>query len=325
MLLSEEVEVKLSGMNIKHFENLGYPIPKTKNPLRNRWTVKRGTTIKVKIEDLPPNSDVKIPVLCDYCLEEGKETICWKQIKEYNKTKNQPIQKDSCKKHSVQKQIESNLEKYGTKSTAMLSEVREKFKNSMIENYGVEYSGQSPELLQKTKDTMQERYGTDYYMKTEEFKNKTRETLYKNGTAPRSTQQIYLNNLLGGELNYPINNLSLDIAFLEEMIYIEYNGGGHDLQVKFGNTTEKEFKTKEIKRDYYLKSKGWNKIEIISSKDYLPHDNKIINMIEYAKNYLNIGHSWIIFDIDNKLVESSQFNYTYDFGELRKITKKDIA
>ena len=345
MLLSEEVEVKLSGMNIKHFENLGYPIPKTKNPLRNRWTVKRGTTIKVKIEDLPPNSDVKIPVLCDYCLEEGKETICWKQIKEYNKTKNQPIQKDSCKKHSVQKQIESNLEKYGTKSTAMLSEVREKFKNSMIENHGVMYSGQSSELLQKTKntiekvygvdhysktnefkekfkDTCQEKYGVDHHMHLEEFQSKIKETMYRNGTTPRSNQQVYLNNLLNGKLNYPVSYCSLDIAFLEEMIYIEYNGGGHDLKVKLGNMTEKEFKTKEMKREYYLKSVGWSKITIISLKDYLPQDDKIINMIEYAKEYLNTGHSWIIFDVDNKLVESSQFNYTYDFGELRKVKKK---
>jgi len=348
MIVIKEIEVILSGRNIIHFENLGYEISRHFNNKTKQLTVKKGTTIIVKIEDLPHGSDIKIPVLCDYCLEEGKETICWKQVKEYNKTKKLSILKDCCKLHSVQKQIECNLANYGVKSTAIIPEVKEKFISSMIENHGVMYSGQSPELLQKTSNTIQERYGVDHYSKTdefkekikdtcqekygvdhpmhlEEFKNKARETLYKNGTAPRSTQQIYLNNILGGELNYPISYCSLDIAFLDENKYIEYNGSGHDLNVKYGRLTEKEFKIKEIKRDYYLKSIGWSKITIISLKDFFPQDDKIIEMINYAKEYLNTGHSWIIFDIDNKLVESSQFNYTYDFGELRKVKKEDIA
>ena len=323
MLLSEEIEITLSGSNIKHFENLGYSIPRIKDS-SYRWTVKRGTTIKVKVKDLPPNSDVKIPVLCDYCLEEGKETVCWKQVKEYNKTLKRNFVKDCCEEHKYIKMVDSNMENYGVKSTQQIPEVREKFKNSMIENHGVMYSGQSPELLQKTRDTMEEKYGVRYTLQSKELQEKIRQTMYENGNAPRSMQQIYLNNLLNGKLNYPISIISLDIAFLEDKIYIEYNGGGHDLQVKLGNISKKDFKTKEIKRDYYLKSIGWSKITIISLKDYLPSDNKIIDMINFAKEYLNTDHSWIIFDIDNQLIESSQFKNTYDFGELRKIKKEDI-
>lgn len=333
MLTQETIFIKWNNKTKKYYVNLGYPY------------TKMGDEFEIKISELPPSSDIKIPVLCDYCLEEGRETICWKQNKEYNKTRKRNFVKDCCEEHKHQKRIESNINNYGVRSTAVIPEVKEKFLNSMIENHGVEYSGQSPELLQKTRDTIQEIYGVDHYSKTDEFKekfkntcqekygvdhymyleefqSKVKETMYKNGTAPRSNQQVYLNNILNGELNYPVSYCSLDIAFLNNKIYIEYNGSGHDLNVKYGSLTEKEFQIKEIKRDYYLKNLGWSKITIISLKDFLPQDDKIIKMISFAKEYLNTGHSWIIFDIDNKLVESSQFNYTYDFGELRKVKKK---
>jgi len=175
MLLQEEIRVVLNNKYIKHFENLGYEIPRTKNSSRN-WTVKRGTTIKVKIKDLPPSSDLKIPVLCDYCFEEGKLTICWKQVKEYNKTLKRNFVKDCCEEHKYIKIIESNMNNYNVRSTQQIPEIREKFINSMVENHGVMYSGQSPELLQKTRDTMEERYGVDSYAKTDEFKERYKNT-----------------------------------------------------------------------------------------------------------------------------------------------------
>ena len=310
MLAQDTIFIKWHYNTRKYYEGKGY--------IFTNW----GDEFEVKISDLPPNSDIKIPVLCDYCLKEGKETVCWKMVKEYNKTKNKKIIKDCCDNHKHQKVVDSNKNNYGINSTAMLPEVREKYKKTMLKNHGVMYSGQSPELLQKMKDTMQERYEVDYAMQSEILKNKMRQALYKNGTCKTSKQQKYLCDLLNGELNYPISYCSLDIAFLDENKYIEYNGSGHDLNVKYGRLTEKEFKNKEIKRDYYLKSIGWSKITIISLKDFLPQDDKIIEMINYAKEYLNTGHSWIIFDIDNKLIESSQFNYTYDFGELRKVKKR---
>jgi len=154
---------------------------------------------------------------------------------------------------------------------------------------------------------------------------KMRKTMYENGTAPKSIQQIYLYNLLNGELNYPIDICSLDIAFPEEMIYCEYDGGGHRLSIILGTETEENFNKRNIKRWYILKNKGWREIRITSEKDFLPSDGVLLEIIKYAKKYLNTGHSWIKFDIDNKLVESSQFKNTYNYGELRKITKKDIA
>lgn len=155
-------------------------------------------------------------------------------------------------------------------------------------------------------------------------KEKRRITMYENGTAPCSTQQKYLHNLLGGELNYPISNCSLDIAYPEEKIYIEYCGGGHDLQVKFGNMTDIEFIIYERNRFDFLKSRGYKCIYILSKKDKLPSDEKLIDMCEYAKQYLNIGHTRITFDIDNSKIITSQFEKFYDYGVLRNISKELI-
>ena len=65
-LLSTEVEVGLCN-NIKYYESLGYVIPRTYDKRRSRYSVKRGTTLLVKISDLPQNSHVKVNVQCNCC------------------------------------------------------------------------------------------------------------------------------------------------------------------------------------------------------------------------------------------------------------------
>ena len=96
------------------------------------------------------------------------------------------------------------------------------------------------------------------------------------------------------------------------------------MSVKLGKITQEEFDNNEIKRNYLLKTLGWKLIIIQSNKDYLPFDSVIYNIVKIAKNYLNTGHSWIKYDIDNSKIITSQFEKYFDFGELRKIKKDDI-
>lgn len=144
-------------------------------------------------------------------------------------------------------------------------------------------------------------------------------TMYKNGTQKCSIQQKYLHNIIGGNLNYPVGNSSLDIAFPEEMIYVEYDGSGHNLSVKLGDLSEKEFLEKEKRRNYALLRRGWKEIRIISYNDKLPTPNIIKNIIYKAKEYLNEGHHWIKFIINDNIIESSSLNYSFDYGELSKV------
>lgn len=74
-LITEEVEVTLSPRNIKHFENLGYKIPRRKD----KWgvlTTPKGTTIIVNVKHLQKGSCILVDVKCDCCNKELKN-ITW--------------------------------------------------------------------------------------------------------------------------------------------------------------------------------------------------------------------------------------------------------
>jgi len=66
MILDKEVEITLHNQIYKHYENLGYTIPKYKNEAY-KWVVKHGTKIKVKVEDLTNGSKVFVNSKCDMC------------------------------------------------------------------------------------------------------------------------------------------------------------------------------------------------------------------------------------------------------------------
>jgi len=106
MLITKEVEVELSGTNIEYFENKGYEIPRRVDK-QGRENVKRGTKIKVKVEDLKDNSDALVSVQCD---DSGEilENVEWKvykyHVKEngeyyYNKPHNNLFRKIRKKKY----------------------------------------------------------------------------------------------------------------------------------------------------------------------------------------------------------------------------------
>ena len=63
MLITKEVEVKL-GRNIKWYEKKGYYIPRYKDE-KGRIVIKKGTSIKVRVEDLPKGSCEYVKVSCD--------------------------------------------------------------------------------------------------------------------------------------------------------------------------------------------------------------------------------------------------------------------
>lgn len=75
-LITNEVEVKLSPTNIKHFQQLGYTIPKLK---KYNWG-----SIVVKVEDLLPTSGIIIERQCDDCKEIKKVTYHSYSINNHN-------------------------------------------------------------------------------------------------------------------------------------------------------------------------------------------------------------------------------------------------
>lgn len=225
----------------------------------------------------------------------------------------------------IKEKIEStNINRYGFKCVLENEVVKEKAVKTMNDRYGVDNFASTEEHQILKKATMMRKYGVEFSMQNPIILAKSRLTMFKNGTAPCSTQQRYLYNLLGGELNYPISKCSVDVAFPEDKIYLEYDGGGHDLQVQFGNMTLEDFNNKEMKRYYFLKNKGWKQIIICSDNDYIPKDNVLLDIISYAMDFLKEGHSWIKFDINNAKIINSQGEIRVNFGKLRKISKNDL-
>jgi len=164
----------------------------------------------------------------------------------------------------------------------------------------------------KTQESNNITYGTKYNFNIDEVNKRT----YQFGLAS-SKMQRYICNLVKGELNYSLEDrLWLDIAFPDEMIYCEYDGGGHNLNVKMGNVTQKYFDVKEQRRFFVLVKKGWKEMRIISRRDYTPTDEVILEIFKMGREILKDFHR-VIFDYDNNKIITSKYEKDYDFGHLR--------
>ena len=315
----QKIKVNITNKNAKYYANLGYEVPKRKN---KRGTMSYDTTksILVDIDDLPLQANYDVDCTCDYCKKEMK--IVYSDYT--NKVKNGTVHKIACVNCRIKKVAESNMIKYNQPYVFTVDEVKEKIAATLQEKYGVNKPAQNKDILNKISNTVQERYGVPYISLSKELREKATKTYYKHGSQNTSSQQVYINKLFKGILNYPCSNFNLDICLPKEKIDIEYNGGGHDLIVKTGRINQEEFNQKEIIRNNIIKRVGYKQITIISSKDFLPSDEILLKMLEQAKQYFNTtNHTWVEYNIDTSLMRNAENKegVFFDFGELRKIKK----
>lgn len=313
MLITEFVEVKWSRRNREWFEEKGYVFTDYSN------------RILVRTLDLTRGSHAEVTISCDYCHKELKlkvkdffkqrsktsfiEDVCndcgHKKSRKNNKIKygvENPMHLESAK-HNLKNTM---IERYGVKNPSYLSDVIEKRKATCLENFGAESIFKTDDFKEKQKQKNLELYGTEYYMSTTEFKEKSFKTLFEKGNTPSSSQQRHIHSLVGGVLNLPIKNSFLDVALENEKIYIEYDGGGHDLNVKLGRVSPEEFQKREQRRSFMLLDLGWREIRIICKSDILPKDQDIINFIEMSKKKIcNKETRFIKWDVDNNIVTVS--------------------
>ena len=220
---------------------------------------------------------------------------------------------------------QTNIERYGYEYIAQVPQFKQKQQQTMIERYGKPFLLQIDEFKEKIKNTMLEKYGYAFPQQVPEIRERTMQTMFKNKTAPTSINQNHIFDLLTNNneivaLNYPFKRFFLDIAFIKNLIDLEYNGKGHDLSMRLGNLTEKEFQQKEIKREILIRQSGWKIINIISSNDKLPNDDTLLKMIHLAKEYLlNTNHTWINIDLDNQWFIFTRDRITVSFDSLKTI------
>ena len=309
-ILTKEVEVKPTGKMVKYYRNLGYD-------------VKYNQPLLVKIEHLQMGSHANIEILCDMC-NKNKMTVTYD-------TYNRVVENTGsyvCKECLGKKRNDTNLKRYGTNYPSQLKIFKEKTKQTNLKKYGVENVMMDFEIKKRLKQTIFQKYGVSSTMQLPKVREKANETLCKNGTQKTSKQQLYLHSILGGKLNFPISYYAIDICFPEEKLTLEYDGGFHDGRVKLGRLTQEEFNQKEIIRNNIIKREGYKQMRIISSKDRLPQDDILLQMLQDAKQYFSDypNHSWIEFSIDTSTVRNAEHKegVPYDFGELRTIKDKDI-
>ena len=172
MIIDDKILIKINNRYVKYYKNKGY-------------NIKGGDEVLVNVNDLPDNSHYVVNVICDNC---GKKV----SIKYYNYilniNKNDIYSCNNCKHQSI---INTNLNKYGVKSTLELDEIKEKSRKTMIDKYGVDHYSKSEEfknltlnkygvkstleleeVKEKSRKTMIDKYSVDHYSKTEEFKSK---------------------------------------------------------------------------------------------------------------------------------------------------------
>jgi len=321
MILEQTIKIKWNNKHKAYYESKGYIFTKLYEEF------------EVDVKDLLPLSKVKVDLQCDYCERKFEMKYC-NFIKEHNhacknctKIRRKELMLEhfgvdnNMKRPEVVKNGQNTcINKYGVNNPNKIPQVREKIKITSLERYNVEYAVQSLVIQEKIKATCIEKYGVDNPRKNKEIINKIRikanKTMHENGTATCTKPQKYiydlLNNIQQCKLNYPVDTLWLDIAYPEEMIYLEYDGGGHDKRVKCGWQTQKEFDKHEINRQYYLKNKGWKLVRIISSNDKLPIDKEIIELIQECKDYLlNSNHSWIKINLNENKIQCKEFEKNF--------------
>lgn len=293
MLLDGKVTIKWTSNNKEFYESKGYKYTKT------------GKLFEVNVSDLSLGTSAKVKVKCDIC-----NVIYEVNYSNYVRKKKD---EDCCKKGRHCQEYYDNIYK------SYDCELLENFKDN---NTKIEFICFCGENSVKTFYEFIRNPGCKKCNKEKHFEN-MRKALKRNGFVPTSRQQIYIYNLIDNvELNYLVKYYFLDIAFLEEKIYIEYDGGLHDGAVKFGALTEKEFEHKQFIRSNFLFKNGWKEIRIISKDDLLPTKDEIISFISYAKNYLNTGRHWIHLDIDESKIRCSQFEKEIKFNKLEYLKEK---
>lgn len=325
---SKEIQDKMKRTFIERFG--------VENPLLNKEVkakVQQTIFDRYGVENISQNKDIQ---------EKRTQTF----IERFGVTS--PLQNKEC----LEKMKQTNIERYGVEFVSQLEETKEKVRQTCIEKYGVPNPFQNEEVQEKTKRTNIERYGVEsilslpsfhehsrevdmerygvhHHLQNPEILAKQKETFYKNNTCPTSKQQMYLHQLYGGELNYPLKMYNLDIYLSDERMGVEFDGSGHLMGVKRGNMTQEEFDRKEIIRNNTIKRENIKQMRIISSNDKLPSDSILLQMLQDARNYFSDypNHSWIEFNIDTSAVRNAEYKdgIPYNFGTLRRIKDEDLT
>ena len=269
MLLSKTAKVVVSSNTFQYYKSKGYEFEHTRE------------VIEVDVEDLLPKANTTVEVKCNLC---GKVfTRKWG-----SRLQNQEPDHDTCYECLVEYKRRRHKEKHGVDFPFQRKEVRRKVVETNMERYGYENPNQIPEIKEKIRQTNLERYGAEKPTQNPDVVAKVIQTKFERGTQESSKTQRFICDCVNGKLNYPLYNMSLDVALVEDKIDIEYNGRGHDMVVRVGGMTQEEFENKENNRRHKVINSGWKLIEICVPKDQEVTSEWVKEFVNNCKEIFNI-------------------------------------
>ena len=158
MLITEKIKIpKKNSKEVKYYEKIGYSLI--------------DEYMEINISDLKIYSSEIITAKCDFC-----DNVVEISYKNYNRNLSRGNKFSCCKKCSLFKTKESNLEKYGVDNVAKSMTFKEKTKKTNLEKYGVEYALLNDDIKRKTKKTNLEKYGVEYSSQNIDIKDKVKKT-----------------------------------------------------------------------------------------------------------------------------------------------------
>lgn len=271
MILSNYAEVIAGGRNIPYFESKGYKFERYWSKKHNKWLIKNGTKIFVKIEDLPKGSHSRIDVKCDYCGSIKNITY-----KDYLKNHDDELG-DCCIKCRPVKHKNTMLERYGVENAMQMPDTFEKTKATNRKKYGCDWQMQSKEVQQKSILTNRKKYGVDHSSQCLEVCEKMMKTRYKNLSNPTSKPQLKVYNLLverygNCKLEIPCGKYSIDCELIIDGIKID---------VEYDGWFWHQDKERDKRRDCFMKRKGYKIFRIKGTKyDPIPSIEDIDKKIQ---------------------------------------------
>jgi hypothetical protein len=183
LILQTETEIRVISRTLKYYLEKGYP-------------AQVNQILKVKVQDLTPQSTALIKVKCDFCDQEKEITYrkynnniskhqlyacspkCSRQkVKLTMKEKygmenyhNLEQRKQTCQDkyndphyRNIKQRIQTNLDRYGQEHVLNNQEILNKRSNTYLQKYGVEHPMQCKEILEQKKITSFIRYGDENY------------------------------------------------------------------------------------------------------------------------------------------------------------------
>ena len=276
-ILTQNVEVKLWGQNVKHYRNLGYD-------------GKHGDVITVKVKDLQDGSNVYIQCFCDYC---QKEIVNIRYADYIRRTKD--VHKISCRNCFTKKMEDTVLFRYNETSYAKTEECKEKMISSTNLKYGVPHYSQTQEFKEKWNRTCEERYGENY---RKQFMDKAFET-FKEKTGydhPSQSPEVRAKMVESCVNRYGVCNpqLSTEVRERTEKTCLERYGYFTPLQAP-------EVKEKIIQTSYRNGTVPTSKQQLYVFSLYKKH----YNLVEL--NYPIINYAADICFLDEKLTVEIDF------------------